>query len=345
MITKSGGSMQLEHSPGGKAAQARALFYEAPYIANIRTLETPILTEHDGGKAEAVTQTLYSGLSRGTERLVFEGRLPRSEWGRMRAPNQTGEFPFPVKYGYAAVGVVGDGPYALIGRTVFALYPHQTHFVLPANSLIPLPEAIPARRAILAANMETALNVVWDGELRPGQTVAVIGAGLVGCLVASLAARMPGTKVTLIDVLPERAGIAAQLGAAFATPDEAQPGAEVIFHTSASEAGLRLALDIAAFEARIVEVSWYGDKEVSLPLGGAFHSQRLQLVSSQVGSVAPSMRARLTHRQRLETALSLLDDARLDALITEDVAFDDLPAALPRLLAADAPGIATAIRY
>jgi NADPH:quinone reductase-like Zn-dependent oxidoreductase len=324
---------------------ARALVYDAPFSAVIRNVTIPILTEDDRAKANVFIRALYSGLSRGTERLVFEGRLPPGEWARMRAPYQEGDFPFPVKYGYACVGTVEAGPDALIGRTVFALFPHQTAFVLPESAVIPLPGSVPPRRAILAANMETALNALWDSGAKAGDPIAVIGAGLVGCLIASLAARLPGARVTLIDVLPERAGIASALGVGFALPEAAAAGAHVVFHTSASEAGLRLALDIAAFEGRIVEVSWFGDKAVSLPLGGAFHSQRLQIVSSQVGSVSPAMRARLTHRGRLETAISLLDDARLDALITGEVAFGDLAAALPSLLAPGAPGIATAIRY
>lgn len=344
-ITKKRGIMTVSNAPAGRAVSARALFYDAPFSANVRTVENPILMENDEPKATALIRTLYSGLSRGTERLVFEGRLPDSEWQRMRAPFQAGDFPFPVKYGYAAVGVVEAGPPALIGRTVFALHPHQTAFALPEDAVIPVPERVPARRAILAANMETALNAVWDSGAEPGQKIAVIGAGLVGCLIASLAARLPGAEVTLIDVLPERRVIAEALGAHFALPQDAEGGAEIILHTSASEAGLRLALDLAGFEARIVEVSWFGDREVSLPLGAAFHSQRLQIISSQVGSVAPAMRGRKTHRDRLEIALALLDDPRLDALITEEISFEDLPAALPRLLAAGAPGIATAIRY
>lgn len=337
--------MQNSAATAESGIQPRALYYDAPFSANIRTVQNPILTEDDALKADVLIRTVYSGISRGTERLVFEGRLPEGEWGRMRAPHQAGDFPFPVKYGYAAVGIVEAGPDALIGRRVFALFPHQTLFALPADWVIPLPDAVPARRAILASNMETALNALWDSGAVAGQRIAVIGAGLVGCLIASLAARLPGAEVTLIDILPERAAIAEQLGVGFRTPHAAEPGAQIIFHTSASEAGLRLALGIAAFEGRIVEVSWFGDKQISLPLGGAFHSQRLQIISSQVGHVAPVMRARKTHRQRLETAIGLLDDARLDSLITGEVAFDDLPAALPRLLAADAGGVATAIRY
>lgn len=337
--------MQRKDGSAERESQPRALFYDAPFSARIQTVQNPILMEDDGPKADVLIRTTYSGLSRGTERLVFEGRLPESEWGRMRAPHQSGDFPFPVKYGYAAVGNIEAGPPALIGRRVFALYPHQTAFALPASGVIPLPDAVPSRRAILASNMETALNALWDSGAVAGQRIAVIGAGLVGCLIASLAARLPGAQVTLIDILPERAEIAAALGAGFCTPADAEHGAETVFHTSASEAGLRLALDIAAFEGRIIEVSWFGDKPISLPLGGAFHSQRLQILCSQVGHVAPAMRTRQNHRQRLETAIGLLDDARLDALITGEVAFDDLPAALPRLLAADATGIATAIHY
>jgi NADPH:quinone reductase-like Zn-dependent oxidoreductase len=324
---------------------AHALFYEAPFSAAIRTVGNPILTEHDGHKADLLMRTLYSGLSRGTERLVFEGRLPEGEWGRMRAPYQDGEFPFPVKYGYSAVGVVEAGDRALIGRRIFALYPHQTAFALPARAVIPLPDSVPARRAILAANMETALNALWDSGAGAGQQISVIGAGLVGCLIARLSSRLPGATVTLIDIQSDRAEIAEALGVDFAFPETAWPGADIVFHTSATEPGLRLALDIAGFEARIVEMSWFGDREINLPLGGAFHSQRLQIISSQVGAVSPARRASVSHRQRLETAISLLDDARLDALITEEVAFEDLPAELPRLLATDAPGIATAIRY
>jgi threonine dehydrogenase-like Zn-dependent dehydrogenase len=289
--------------------------------------------------------TLFTGVSRGTERLVFEGKLPRSEWARMRAPHQEGDFPFPVKYGYAAVGVVERGPDSLSGRTVFALFPHQDQFVIRADEVVPVPEPVPAHRAVLAANMETALNGVWDSGVSAGHNVLIIGAGILGALVAAILGRMPGVRVGLVDVRPDRAELADVLGADFFAPQNAPGGANVVFHTSASESGLRLALGCAGFEGRIVELSWYGDREVSLPLGEAFHSQRLQLVSSQVGHVAASHRPRWTHRDRLEKALALLDDPRLDALITEDVAFDDLPDALPRLLSKDAPGLATVIRY
>lgn len=263
----------------------------------------------------------------------------------MKAPLQRGDFPFPVRYGYAAVGRVEAGPDALLGHTVFALHPHQTRFSVPVDMAVPVPDEIPARRAILAANMETALNALWDSGAASGQRIAVVGGGLVGLLIVFLASRLPGADVTLIDINPERAQFADSFGASFRQPHDAGGDYRIVFHTSATQDGLRLALGIAGFEARIIEVSWFGDREVTLPLGGAFHSQRLQIISSQVGHVATPMRREFTHRQRLATALMLLNDARLDSLITEEVAFEDLPTELPRLLAADAPGIATAVRY
>ena len=322
---------------------ARALYYTAPQQTAIR--RTLLLTEHDPAMADLKVAMLFTGLSRGTERLVFEGKLPRSEWGRMRAPHQEGDFPFPVKYGYAAVGVVESGPDSLRGHTVFALFPHQDQFVIRADDVVPVPEGVPPRRAVLAANMETALNGVWDSGVSAGHNVLIIGGGVLGALVAAIVGRMPGVRVGLVDVRADRADLAHALGADFFPPQNASGGADIVFHTSASESGLRLALGCAGFEGRIVELSWYGDRDVSLPLGEAFHSQRLQLVSSQVGHVAPSHRPRWSHRDRLKKALALLDDPRLDALITEEVAFDDLPDELPRLLAPDAPGLATVIRY
>jgi NADPH:quinone reductase-like Zn-dependent oxidoreductase len=324
--------------------RARALFYVAPQRAELRTVDLLSL-KHDPDMAWVKVTTLYTCLSRGTEQLVFLGKLPRTEWQRMRAPHQEGEFPFPVKYGYAAVGIVEEGPDALRGRTVFGLFPHQDQWVAPVDDVIAVPDCVPAQRAALAANMETALNGVWDGGVSAGHNVLIVGAGVVGALVAAILTRMPGVRVGLVDKKPQRADVARTLGAQFFLPDDAPGGADIVFHASASEAGLRLALNCAGFEGRIVEMSWFGDRNVSLPLGEAFHSQRLQLVSSQVGHVAPPQRARWSHRRRLETALALLDDPRLDALITEEVAFDDLPDELPRLLAPDAPGLATIIRY
>jgi threonine dehydrogenase-like Zn-dependent dehydrogenase len=293
----------------------------------------------------ALVRTKFSGISRGTETLVFSGRVPESEWDRMRAPFQQGEFPAPVKYGYCNVGEVESGPRDLVGRTVFSLYPHQDRFVLPATALHPIPAGVPAGRAVLAANMETALNGVWDGGLKPGDRVAVVGAGTVGCLVAWLAGRTPGCDVCLVDVRPSREVVASALGVRFAVPDAAPADCDLVFHCSGSPDGLVTALSLAGFEATIVEMSWFGSQEVGLPLGQAFHSRRLTIRSSQVGSIASSNRARWDHRRRMQLALSLLAAPELEALITGESRFDDLPQLMRELASGARDALCQRIRY
>jgi NADPH:quinone reductase-like Zn-dependent oxidoreductase len=321
--------------------RAEALWYVGPGKAEIRS--EPVAAPANGAvRVRAVT----SALSRGTERLVFAGRVPESEYERMRAPFMSGTFPFPVKYGYAMVGRAEEGPADLKGRLCFALYPHQTVFNLPAENIVPLPEGLPPERAILAANMETALNATWDAAPGPAGRIAVVGAGVLGLLVARLCARMPGTSVTVVDIEPSRAGIAAKLNLAFAAPDAAPRDCDLVVHTSASEAGLRTSLDLAGNEATVLELSWYGANDVRVPLGGAFHSRRLKLISSQVGQVAPSRRAQVTHRDRLKAALDLLAaDPALDALLAPPVAFADLPAKLPDILNPTSGVLCQPIRY
>jgi NADPH:quinone reductase-like Zn-dependent oxidoreductase len=276
-------------------------------------------------------RALYSGISRGTEALVFRGEVPPGEYSRMRAPFQSGEFPAPVKYGYASVGEVEEGPPALRGHRVFCLHPHQTRYVVPAEAAHPLPDSVPPARAILAANLETAINGLWDADLRLGDRVAVVGAGALGCLVARLAARVPGCEVELVDTNPHRAAIARALGVGFAAPDQARAGADLVIHASGTAEGARRALELAGFEATVVELSWFGTRSVALPLGERFHAQRLTLKSSQVGTVAAAQRARWTHARRLGLALRLLDDPALDVLVTGEDRFEDLPRAMARL--------------
>jgi threonine dehydrogenase-like Zn-dependent dehydrogenase len=319
---------------------AEALWYVAPGRAEMRREAVPA-----PGPGEVLVRALHGALSRGTERLVLSGRVPPSEYARMRGPNMGGDFPFPVKYGYATVGEVEAGPANLAGRTVFALHPHQSRFVLPASATTPVPEGVPPRRAVLAANMETALNATWDAAPGPAGRIAVVGAGVVGALVAWLCGRMPKTQVTLVDLLPSRAALAQRLGVGFALPSEAPRDCDFVFHTSASAPGLATALALAADEATIIELSWYGAGDVPVPLGGAFHSRRLRLVSSQVGKVAPSRRAEFTPARRLAAALELLADPALDALLAPAVEFRDLPQQLPRLLAPKTDVLCPVIDY
>jgi 2-desacetyl-2-hydroxyethyl bacteriochlorophyllide A dehydrogenase len=294
---------------------------------------------------DVVVRALYSGISRGTEALVFKGRVPESEHQRMRAPFQVGDFPAPVKYGYASIGVVEDGPGELRDRAVFALYPHQTRYVVAADAVHPLPDDVPPQRAVLAANLETAVNGVWDADVRIGQRVSVIGGGTVGSLAAWLAGKVGGCDVELVDVNVRRASIASALGVRFAQPSEASRDRDVVIHASGSPAGLDLALRIAGFEATITELSWFGDQHVSLPLGGAFHANRLTIRSSQVGHVAMSQRARWTTRRRMELALRLLRDPSLDVLITGESRFEDLPAVMAMLASDPGDTLCHRIRY
>jgi hypothetical protein len=322
------------------SGSGRALWYVGPGRAEIRAEPVAPL---DAGQARL--RAVASALSRGTERLVFSGRVPESEFERMRAPFMSGAFPFPVKYGYAMVGEVEEGPPELKGRLCFALYPHQTVFNLPVENIVPLPDGLPAERAVLAANMETALNAVWDGAPGPADRIAVVGAGVLGLLVARLCAKMPGVQVTVVDINPERAAVARGLDAGFAAPEAAPGNHDLVVHTSASAAGLATALRLAGDEATVLELSWYGAGDVQVPLGDVFHSRRLKLVSSQVGKVAPSHRPRWDYRRRLSAALDLLNDPALDALIAPPVAFADLPAKLPEILNPATGVLCQLIRY
>jgi 2-desacetyl-2-hydroxyethyl bacteriochlorophyllide A dehydrogenase len=317
-----------------------ALWYVAPRecALNAETLPEP-------PAQDCLVRTLWSGVSRGTERLVFEGRVPAGEYERMRAPFQQGTFPFPVKYGYCAVGIVDAGPQHMLGKTVFCLHPHQDRFIAPADRLTHVPAIVPARRAILAANMETALNAHWDAGSGPADRIVVVGGGVLGLLVAWLAARLPGAEVTLVDTQPGRAALAQTLGFGFALPADAPTEADLVFHASASAAGLATAIGAAGLEARIVELSWYGEGAVQAPLGGAFHARRLQLVSTQVGGIAPSRRPRWDYARRATAAMALLDDDRLDALITEEIPFTEAATRLPAILAPSWQGLTAALRY
>jgi len=322
--------MRRVASERGQVAQA--LWYVEPGRAEIRR-------EALGAAANSVVvRALHGALSRGTERLVFGGRVPSSEFERMRAPHMGGSFPFPVKYGYSTVGRVEAGPEGLVGRIVFALHPHQDLFALPAD-------AVPPSRAVLAANMETALNAVWDGFPQAADRIAVVGAGVVGALVAWLCGKLPGAQVTLIDVVAARAETAKRLGVGFAAPDSAPRDHDLVVHASGTAAGLATALAIAGDEATVLELSWYGAGDVAAALGGAFHSRRLRLVCSQVGRVAPSHRPRWTTQRRLASAIALLADDALDALIAPPVAFGELPGKLATILAPDSGILCQLIDY
>lgn len=320
--------------------EAAAFWVTEPGHGEIRSVALP-----EPGPDDVLVRTLRSGVSRGTETLVFRGGVPPSQHAVMRAPFQDGEFPGPVKYGYLNVGVVEHGPDELRGRTVFCLHPHQTAYVVPAAAVTVVPDEVPPARAVLAGTVETAVNALWDAAPLVGDRVTVVGAGMVGCCVARLLARIPGANVVLVDVDGSRAGVAAALGVEFARPEQAAGERDLVVHASATSAGLQRSLDLLAPEGTVLDLSWYGDGEVSLALGGAFHSGRLTVRASQVGSVSPARRHRRSAAERLELALDLLRDPAFDAVVTGTTRFAELPEVLDRLASGSLPALCHTVAY
>lgn len=317
--------------------QARSFWLRAPGQGEIRSVTLPAPRAD-----EVLVRTLYTGVSRGTETLVYRGGVPPNQYASMRAPFQEGEFPGPVKYGYLNVGVVEDGPSTLTGRVVFCLYPHQTRYVVPATAVVPVPERVPPARAVLAGTVETAVNALWDAAPLVGDRIAVVGAGMVGCAVAGLLARFPAVRVQLVDVDPARAAVAKAFGVDFSSPVEAAGDNDLVVHASATQDGLARSLELLAREGTVIELSWYGDRPVSLPLGESFHSRRLTIRASQVGTVARPGRS---FRDRLALALELLADPAFDTLITGESRFAELPEVLSRLASGELPALCHRIAY
>jgi threonine dehydrogenase-like Zn-dependent dehydrogenase len=318
----------------------QAFWVAAPGRGELRPASVP-----EPGADEVLVRTLFSGISRGTEALVFRGGVPADQRSVMRAPFQEGDFPGPVKYGYLSVGRVEEGPAGLRDRAVFCLHPHQTAYVVPADAVVLVPDGVPAERSVLAGTVETAVNALWDAPPLVGDRVSVLGAGMVGCCVARLLARFPGVDVQLVDVDTSRASVAEALGVGFAHPDDAHGERDLVVHTSATATGLRRSLELLAFEGSVLELSWYGDAAVEVPLGGSFHSRRLSIRASQVGTVSPARRGRRSHVDRLALALDLLHDPAFDALLTGSSRFAELPEVMPRLAGGELPALCHLIRY
>jgi NADPH:quinone reductase-like Zn-dependent oxidoreductase len=323
---------------------ARQFWIRSPCVGEIVSA-TIAPRQGSGQTGEVLVRARYSGVSRGTESLVFRGEVPASQYEAMRAPFQEGRFPAPVKYGYSSVGEVIEGPDALVGRAVFCLHPHQDLYRVPETAVTPLPDGLPPARAVLAANMETALNGVWDARPGPGDRIVVVGAGVVGMMAAWLCSRLPATDVLVYDVDRRRAEPAEALGLTFTDEDPQGADADLVIHASGQEAGLRSALAAAGMEATVLELSWYGTRRVTLPLGEAFHSRRVTLKSSQVGRLPQERAARWNHRRRMEKALELLLDPRLDGLISGESPFEDLPRVMSEISGDGSGALCHRIRY
>jgi threonine dehydrogenase-like Zn-dependent dehydrogenase len=319
---------------------AYAFWLSAPGRGEIRPVTLP-----DPGPDDVVVRTIVSGISRGSETLVFRGGVPPNQYATMRAPFQEGDFPGPVKYGYLSVGAVEHGPPELCGRTVFCLYPHQTAYVVPAGAVTVVPECVPPARAVLTGAVETAVNVLWDAAPLVGDRVAVVGAGMLGCCVARLLSRFPAVEVTLVDVDPSRAEVAAALDVDFALPTDAADGRDLVVHASATSDGLQRSLDLLASEGTVIDLSWYGDSEIRLLLGGAFHTRRLAIRASQVSTLSPARRGSRTNSDRLALALDLLNDPAFDVLVSGKSRFAELPNVMAQLAAGTRSALCHTITY
>lgn len=327
-------------SSSGALGGASAFWVDSPGFGSLRSEAIA-----DPRPGEVFVRTLYTGISRGTESTVFRGEVPASEHERMRAPFQQGDFPGPVKYGYLNVGIVEQGPDHLTGRSVFTLFPHQSAFVVPASAVAIIPDDVPPRRAVLAGAVETAVNILWDAAPLVGDRVTVVGAGMIGCAVARLARGIPGIDVTLVDVDPAKAQVGERLEVAFAAPDDAPRDRDIVIDTSGTGEGLQRAIESATVEGEIIEASWFGDRALSLRLGGDFHSKRLTIRSSQVGMVAPRRRGTRSTADRLGLALRLLHDPAFDALLSEDSSWRELPAVMAAIAGGSAPGLCHTIDW
>ncbi|AUZ36491.1 dehydrogenase [Arthrobacter sp. PGP41] len=277
------------------------------------------------GPDEALVRALYSGISKGTEMVVHAGAVPPRVAEEMRAPRQEGTFPGPVKFGYLSVGVVEEGPEGWPGQRVFCLNPHQDRYVVPVGSLTKIPDDVPSRRAVLTGTVETAVNALWEAGPRLGDRIAVVGAGLVGGMVATLLRTFPLQRLQLVDLDARRRHLADSLGVDFAHPDDALADCDIVFHCSASQEGLERSLQLVGDEGDVIEMSWYANREVTLPLGEDFHARRLSIRASQVGVVARARRHRRTSADRLDLAVSLLKDPVFDTFLTGISPFAELP--------------------
>lgn len=327
-------------STSEQQAIATAYWTVGPEQGELRWENLPSL-----GPGEALVRTLYSGISKGTELVVHNARVPQCVAEEMAAPHQAGSFPGPVKFGYLSVGVVEAGPAEWMGKTVFCLYPHQDRYVVPVESLTVVPDGVPARRAVLTGTVETAVNGLWEAGPRLGDRVAVIGAGLVGGMVAKLLSGFPLGRLQLIDVDPDKRSFAETLGVDFSHPDDALPDCDIVIHCSASQAGLERSLQLVGDEGDIIEMSWYADRTVTLPLGQDFHARRLSIRASQVGVVARARRHRRTTADRLQLAAALLADPAFDVFLTGASSFAELPDVVQRLSAGNLDALCHVIEY
>ena len=297
--------------------KARALWHTSASQSQIKEVEL-------SANPACVVKSLYSLISTGTERLVSRGQVPHALYASMKVPYMEGEFSFPVKYGYSLVGEVQEGPEEILGKKVHLLHPHQDYCRVQASELTVLPGEVPPLRATLASNLETALNSIWDSGVSVGDRVLVVGFGIIGSLTARLLQSIAGVEVWVYDLDAQRSELASASG--FHIVDRMLYDFDIAFHCSSSSKGLQSCIDHIGFEGKVMEMSWYGEQAVELQLGGSFHQQRKQIISSQVSSIPSNHRARWDFNRRKAVVMELLKNPAYDQHLGEQVPFDKVPA-------------------
>jgi len=276
---------------------------------------------------QLLVQTQFSGISAGTELLIYRGEAPPEMQADGNLPALAGTLAFPLHYGYSAVGeVIALGPEApseLLGRLVFAFHPHASHFLVAAAAVTPLPDDLPAEAALFLPNMETAINFLHDGAPLAGERVVVFGQGVVGLLTTALLSRIPLGSLITADPDPMRRATSRDFGAAQSlSPSELQgltQQADLTYELTGDPQALNQAISVTGFEGRVVLGSWYGTKQASLNLGGRFHRSRIRLLSSQVSTIASTLTGRWDKRRRLEFALQMVRAIEPARLITHRI--------------------------
>lgn len=303
--------------------QSKSLWFKNQFHAVMETEMLPVLPPNKK-KNSCLIKTLFTAISPGTEYLVYSGGVPKKLYVEMRCPYMGGDFSFPIKYGYSLVGQVLDGPTSLKGKLIHTLHPHQDYARISAEDVYVIPDGISPQRATLASNMETALNAIWDSGVNIGDKVLIVGFGIIGSLIARILSFIPQVEVDVLDVQPAKITLIEQLGFSI-YKEEKEKKYDLAFHTSGSGPGLQTSINNVGLEGKIIETSWYGDKEVNLCLGETFHSQRKLIISSQVSHLPACKSARWDYKRRKEVVFQLLLHPEFDAHITHTIAFHNLP--------------------
>jgi 2-desacetyl-2-hydroxyethyl bacteriochlorophyllide A dehydrogenase len=308
-----------------------SLYFTGPYQVSVQEERLPPPAED-----QVVVQTQVSAISPGTEMLIYRGQAPTDIPVDETIPDLAGDFGFPLKYGYAAVGrVVAWGAYVdpeWHNRLVFAFHPHESHFLTSPAELIPVPPGVSPEEAAFLPNVETAVNFLMDGQPLVGEQLAVFGQGVVGLLTTALLARFPLARLVTLDRYPLRRGKSLDMGAHVSldptAPDALDqvsalvqkgrfyPGADLTYELSGNPGALDQAIAATGFNGRVVVGSWYGQKRANVDLGGRFHRSRVRLISSQVSTIAPEWSGRWTKSRRLDLAWQMLQQVKPAQLIT-----------------------------